>query len=157
MRIIPTRTDSNSSLLPETFQPLNLTSRSPQGVQVQGLKNNRRYTLSNLQEQGMSLSFNLRAANLTTGKDLLYADSIVDSSDSESEDSSSVATSNTTANLGYVSSRDNSYVNLASSQATLENTQRGDLPKVKNTLKSKMCIQEPIHQRYYPVDLLSSI
>ena len=72
----------------------------------------------------MSLSFNLRAANLTTGKDLLYADSIVDSSDSESEDSSSVATSNTTANLGYVSSRDNSYVNLASSQATLENTQR---------------------------------
>lgn len=106
----------------------------------------------------MSLSFNLRAANLTTGKDLLYADSIVDSSDSESEDSSSVATSNTTANLGYVSSRDNSYVNLASSQATLENTQRGDLPKVKKYVKRAKCVfKNPYIQRYYPVDLLSSI
>lgn len=151
LRIIPTRTDSNSSLLPETFQPLNLTSGSPQGVQVQGLKNNRRYTLSNLQEQGMSLSFNLRAANLTTGKDLLYADSIVDSSDSESEDSSSVATSNTTANLGYVSSRDNSYVNLATSQVTLENTQRGDLPKVKNTLK-----EQNVYSRTHTPEILSS-
>lgn len=151
LRIIPTRTDSKSSLLPETFQPLNLTSGSPQDVQVQGLKSNRRYTLSNLQEQGMSLSFNLRASNLTTGKDLLYADSIVDSSDSESEDSSSFATSNTTANLGYLSSRDNSYVNLASSQATLESGQRDDPSKPKNAL-----IEHNLYSRTHTPELLSS-
>lgn len=47
------------------------------------LKNNRRYTLSNLHEQGMSLSLNMRAQ----GAENFYAFDSEDSSDSETEES----------------------------------------------------------------------
>lgn len=55
-------TSSKTNLAPAktTFAPLNLTSASPSATQPKSFGMNRRYTLSNIQEKGMSLSFNIK-------------------------------------------------------------------------------------------------
>lgn len=114
--IIPSRSPSRTSLAPETFYPLNLNPSSPTNVQLQGIKNNRRYTMSNLQEQGMSLSFNLRAAQ-TNNDNLFYSDPVSDDSDSDSEDTGTLTASSSNSNLA---SARNSSTNLALSQYSMD-------------------------------------
>lgn len=69
----------------EKYDPVNLTARSPATTQAFGksIGGNRRYTLSNLHEQGLSLSFSVNRQ----GWDNICADgtTINDGSDSETE------------------------------------------------------------------------
>ncbi|KAK6461388.1 putative ion transporter [Scheffersomyces coipomensis] len=77
---------SKSSLLipDKTFSPLNLTSTSP--PVSTSFQKNRRYTLSNLHEQGLSLSFNVK--NQNGGNKYFDSDAFEssESSDSDKED-----------------------------------------------------------------------
>lgn len=74
------------------FDPVGLSARSPTDRQALGKSlKNRRYTLSNLHEQGLSLSLNMKAQ----GGDQFfnYEDTVDSSSDSESERDSESETS----------------------------------------------------------------
>ncbi|EMG45447.1 VHC1 Vacuolar cation-chloride cotransporter 1 [Candida maltosa Xu316] len=138
-KLIPSRSPSKSSLATETFYPLNLNASSPHNnVPVQSLKGNRRYTLSNLQEQGMPLSFNLRAAQTSNTNDFLYSDPVSDSSDSDSEESASLTASSSTVNLTDAS-RTNSNVNLQSPQYL----PKQETIKFRNTLCERTGLQTP--------------
>ncbi|RCK57366.1 Vacuolar cation-chloride cotransporter 1 [Candida viswanathii] len=137
--IIPSRSPSRSSLGPETFYPLNLNASSPTNVQLQGIKNNRRYTMSNLQEQGMSLSFNLRSAQ-TNNDNLLYTESVSDTSDSESEDTGSLTASSSATNLA---SARNSGTNLAVSHYSLD---RQPPQNTKESTKYKNAFNEQLQR-----------
>ncbi|RLV94909.1 Vacuolar cation-chloride cotransporter 1 [Spathaspora sp. JA1] len=105
MKLDSSRNASTASLVNngvEEFYPLDLNSsplnsRSP----FEQFKNNRRYTLSNLQEQGMALSFNLRSQ--TAHQFLDYEDPISDSSD---EEDTSNSVTNSMLNLSSYSSLD---------------------------------------------------
>lgn len=75
---------------PKIFSPLNLTSTSPQQSSdlSKGVKN-RRYTLSNLHEQGLSLSFNMstqNTQNYLNYNNTLESTATSSSSDTDSED-----------------------------------------------------------------------
>lgn len=70
------------------FKPLNLNAKSGTPVDdtpFQGLVRNRRYTLSNLHDQGLSLSFNMKSQQ---GENFFKSMEDESSSDSDNEDSS---------------------------------------------------------------------
>ncbi|EGW31780.1 uncharacterized protein SPAPADRAFT_72504 [Spathaspora passalidarum NRRL Y-27907] len=82
----------------EEFYPLNLNLSPSQPSQFDQFKHNRRYTLSNLQEKGMALSFNLKSQ--AANQFLNYEDPLSDSSDDEETATNSV--NNSMLNLsGY--------------------------------------------------------
>lgn len=90
------RSSSRSSLVPESFFPLNLNiSSSPSEKRFESLRPNRRETISNLHEKGMSLSFNLKSQ--AANQFLNYEDPISESSDEEEMTLNSV--NNSSANL----------------------------------------------------------
>lgn len=84
-------TSSKTNLIPHaaTFAPLNLTGASPPIPQPTSFGVNRRYTLSNIQEKGMSLSFNIKPQFLDY-EEAISGDS---SEDENSEDESEIITS----------------------------------------------------------------
>lgn len=90
------RTDLNPSST--KFSPLNLTNTSTSIPQARSFGVNRRYTLSNMQQQGMSLSFNIRPQQ--------YYNEDTISSDSSDDDTSPDAS-------GFTNTENNSQTFLA--------------------------------------------
>ncbi|CUM65164.1 uncharacterized protein PRCAT00002792001 [Priceomyces carsonii] len=97
---------------PSVFNPLNLGNSPKNSSDVPpmsaGLKNNRRYTISNLHEQGLSLSFNMKSQK--TNQFFNYQNPLDDSSSSSSSESET--------DNGYDSeATDQNYVTAPSVQA----------------------------------------
>jgi potassium/chloride transporter 9 len=96
---------TNLSFNDKTFSPLNLTSTSPSISNPKSFGMKRRYTLSNIQEKGMSLSFNIKSQ----GNYLDYEAGISSSDSSDSEKEYNLSSE--------VSTNNNSGVNISSLEA----------------------------------------
>ncbi|KAK6205573.1 putative ion transporter [Scheffersomyces amazonensis] len=133
------------------FAPLKLSASSP--PIPTSLKNNRRYTLSNLNEQGLSLSFNVKAQN--NGDKFLDSDAFdsSDSSDSDKDDFESDSNDSSTPGPGYGSTSTPSPLSEPVSSHSQSQSQPPQKPVIKK--KNSQLDQFYLNSNVKSVDQLS--
>lgn len=115
------------------FTPLNFSVSSTSPITKGNFKNNRRYTLSNLQEQGVSLSLNM---NTQLGQRFFDYDEAIDSSDSsDSEKESDINESSSLVQQSYGSVDEEAPSPMAKSTSRVDETK--EVKPFKNFLKLK--------------------
>ncbi|CAI5758153.1 unnamed protein product [Candida verbasci] len=127
-KVIPLSKSSSRVDLPETFQTLGLSSTSPPQLLGQSLKNPRRYTLSGLHDQGMSLSFKYQGK----GGDFLYDDEYSEASE-EDDDSDYLRSISSTITLNKSGMKSPDQVSIRSSVSNLRpNFSSVKIPKIND-------------------------
>lgn len=129
------------------FSPVGITfSKSPNEAQLSNFSNNRRYTLSNLHEQGLSMSFNMKAQ----GGDQFfkYEDTVDSSSESDTDkETHSESMSGTTSEASSIAAPSENYTNPPPVPLILAPQKQGRYPEDRNK-PSKHPMHHKLKLRY---------